>query len=130
MKKYLFILMSIFLCSNYVFAQNISVRAEIMLEIGDIEGHQVNPEEVPKTRGIIFQPAHAYLYNKVISVSFIETMPAVTIKIINESTGETVYLQELMSPSTASIDLSSQNSGTYSIEISSDVTCLKGDFIL
>ena len=57
-------------------------------------------------------------------------MPTVTIKIIKEATGETVYLQEYMNPATVSVDLSLQDSGTYYIEIVSDEVYLEGEFML
>ena len=84
----------------------------------------------PISRSIIPQVAHAYLYNKVISISFEEVMQIVTIKITKESTGETVYSQEYMNPTVVSIDLNMQDSDTYHIEIISDETYLKGEFIL
>lgn len=84
----------------------------------------------PINRSIIPQVAHAYLYNKIVSVSFEEVMPAVTIKITKESTGETVYSQEYISPAAISVDLTTQDSGTYSIEIVSDTISLEGEFML
>ncbi|WP_026367176.1 MULTISPECIES: DUF3244 domain-containing protein [Bacteroides] len=84
----------------------------------------------PINRSSIPQVAHAYLYNKVVSVSFEEAMQTVTIKIIRESTGETVSSQEYISPTTVFVNLTLQNSSIYYIEISSDDTCLQGKFIL
>lgn len=130
MKRLLFILMSIFISGSYVYAQNIINRTEITLYKDDKEGHQVDPEEAPKTRSLIVQPAHAYLYNKVVSVSFEEVMPIVIIKIVKEATGETVYSQEYMSPASISVDLTLQEPGTYYIEIVSNEICLQGEFIL
>lgn len=84
----------------------------------------------PINRSLIPQVAYAYLYDKVVSVSFEEAMQTVTIKIIRESTGETVSSQEYMNPTVISVDLNSQDSGTYYIEIVSDEVCLEGEFIL
>lgn len=84
----------------------------------------------PINRSLIPQVAHAYLYDKIVSVSFEEAMQTVTIKIIKEATGETVYSQEYMNPTVISVDLNSQDSGTYYIEIVSDEVCLEGEFIL
>lgn len=84
----------------------------------------------PINRSIILQFAYAYLYNKVITVSFEEVMPTVTIKITQESTGETVYSQDYMSPSAVTIDLNSMSAGTYRIEIATDDSCLEGEFML
>lgn len=103
---------------------------EITLHKDIKENNDTSQEDAPKTRSLIPQPAHAYLYNKVVSISFEEVMPTVTIKIIKEATGETVYLQEYMNPATGSIDLSIQDSGTYCIEISSDKFSLQGEFPL
>lgn len=114
---------------SYVYSQDIS-GIEIILNADFKEGHQVNPEDAPKTRGVFTLPVQAYLYNNVVSVSFEEVTPSATIKITQESTGDTVYLQEYMSPSAISVDLSLQESGTYYIEIVSDTISLEGQFIL
>lgn len=84
----------------------------------------------PINRSIIPQFAYAYLYNKVITVSFEEVMTAATIKITQESTGETVYSQENFSPSAVTIGLNSMSAGTYRIEIATDNSCLEGEFLL
>ena len=84
----------------------------------------------PINRSLIPQVAHAYLYNKVVSISFEEVMPAVTIKITKESTGETIYSQEYISPAALSVNLTMQDSGTYYIEIDSDTISLEGEFML
>lgn len=84
----------------------------------------------PISRSLIPQIAYAYLYNKVVTVSFEEAMPTVTIKIIKEATGETVYSQEYMNPTVISVDLTGQDSETYSIEVVSDTISLEGEFIL
>ena len=84
----------------------------------------------PINRSLIPQVAHAYLYNKVVSISFEEVMPAVTIKITKESTGETIYSQEYISPAALSVNLTMQDSGTYYIEIVSDTISLEGELML
>lgn len=84
----------------------------------------------PINRSSIPQVAHAYLYDKVVSVSFEEVMQTVTIKIIKESTGETVYSQEYMNPAALSVNLTMQDSETYYIEIVSDTISLEGEFML
>lgn len=84
----------------------------------------------PISRSLIPQIAYAYLYNKVVTVSFEEAMPTVTIKIIKEATGETVYSQEYMNPTVISVNLTGQDSETYSIEVVSDTISLEGEFIL
>lgn len=130
MKKLLFLLIAFFAWGTSAYSQEFIKGMEISL-YGDIkEGNDVDPEDMPQTRGIIIQPAHAYLYNKVVSVSFEEMMPAVTIKITKESTGETIYSQEYISPAAISVDLTSQDPGTYYIEIVSDTISLEGEFML
>lgn len=130
MKKLLFILISFFAWGMSTYAQNFIQGLEITLYKDIKKDNNTDQENVPKTRSLIPQPAHAYLCNKVISVSFKEVMPTVTIKIVKEDTSETVYSQEYMSPATAFVDLTLQNSSTYYIEISSDDTCLQGKFII
>ena len=130
MKKLLFLLIAFLAWGTSAYSQEFIKGMEISL-YGDIkEDNNVDPETAPKTRSIIIQPAHAYLYNKVISISFEEVMPAVTIKITKESTDETVYSQEYISPTTISVNLNLLDSGTYYIEISSDNISLQGEFPL
>ncbi|WP_259324146.1 DUF3244 domain-containing protein [Bacteroides intestinalis] len=130
MKKLLFLLITFLAWGTSAYSQEFIKGMEISL-YGDIKDvNDVDQEDAPKTRSIIIQPAHAYLYNKIVSVSFEEVMPAVTIKITKESTGETVYSQEYMSPTAISVDLTTQDSGTYSIEIVSDTISLEGEFML
>ncbi|RHL02433.1 MULTISPECIES: DUF3244 domain-containing protein [Bacteroides] len=130
MKKLLFLLIAFLAWGTSAYSQEFIKGMEISL-YGDIKkDNNVDPETAPKTRSIIIQPAHAYLYNKVISISFEEVMPAVTIKITKESTDETVYSQEYISPTTISVNLNLLDSGTYYIEISSDNISLQGEFPL
>lgn len=129
MKKILFILLSIIISCSTAYAQD-NKSIEIMLYGDDIKGHQVDPEEAPKTRGIVIQPVHAYLYNKVVTVTFVEVSTAASVRIIQESTGETVYSQDYISPSAVTIDLNSMGAGTYRIEIATDDSCLEGEFML
>lgn len=130
MKKLLFILISFFAWGVSTYAQGFIQGLEITLHKDIKKNNDTSQEDGPKIRSLIPQPAHAYLYNKVISASFEEVIPKVTIKIIKEATGETVYSQEYMSPTVISIDLNIQNSETYCISIISDETCLQGDFRL
>lgn len=130
MKKLLFLLIAFLAWGTSAYSQEFIKGMEISLYKDIKEDHDTNPEDAPKTRSIIIQPAHAYLYNKVISISFKEMIPTVTIRILKESTGETVYSQEYMSPTEVSIDLNMQNSDVYYIEIISDKTSLKGKFTL
>ena len=130
MKKLLFILISFFAWGVSTYAQGFIQGLEITLDKDIKEDNNTDQENGPQTRSLIVQPAHAYLYNKVVSISFEEVMPTVTIKIIKEATGETVYLQEYMNPATVSVDLSLQDSGTYYIEIVSDEVYLEGEFML
>ena len=130
MKKLLFLLISFLAWGTSAYSQEFIKGMEISL-YGDIKkDNNVDPETAPKTRSIMIQPAHAYLYNKVISISFEEMIPTVTIRILKESTGETVYSQEYMNPTIISVDLTLQDSGTYSIEVVSDTISLEGEFML
>lgn len=130
MKKLLFLLIAFLAWGTSAYSQEFIKGMEISL-YGDIkEDNNVDPETAPKTRNIIIQPAHAYLYNKVISISFEEVMPAVTIKITKASTGEIIHSQECISSSTVSIDLNRVSVGTYRIEIATDNICLEGEFML
>ena len=90
----------------------------------------ISPEDAPKTRSGISQPVCAYLYNKVVTVDFQAAFPAVTVNIINETTGETVYSELFINPVSFSIDLNGSSTGNYMIEIVSDEITLEGYFLL
>ncbi len=87
-------------------------------------------EGLPIKRSIQLQIADAYLYNDVVDISFNESIAVVSVTITNESTGETVYSETHSNPAALSIDLSSESSGYYLIEIEVNDTYLKGDFSL
>ncbi len=129
MKTLLIILSTVFISICSIQAQENGSMIEYNNTEREIPLKDFKPDK-PISRSIIPQVAHAYLYNKVISISFEEVMRIVTIKITKESTGETIYSQEYLSPTAVSIDLNMQNSDTYHIEITSDETYLKGEFIL
>lgn len=129
MKKLVFILISIFLCGSSVYAID-NNGIEILFYKDDIKGHQVDPEDMPQTRSIIFQPVHAFLYNKAVSVSFEEILNSVTISIVNEQNGETIYSQCHTNPAELSIDLSNEGPGEYRIDIVADNVSLQGIFSL
>lgn len=78
----------------------------------------------------IFQPVCAYLYNKVVTVDFQAVFSAVTVNVINEITGETIYSELFTNPTSFSIDLSGKDAGDYMIELVSDEITLEGYFPL
>ncbi|SHI67109.1 protein of unknown function [Bacteroides stercorirosoris] len=136
MKKVLFILFSFLVLAGSVNAQFVSGNTQIMLmqkdgdrdppgQIGD-----TSPENAPQTRGVILQPVCASLYNKVVTVDFQTAFSAVTVNVINETTGETVYSELFINPASFSIDLSGKGTGDYMIEITSDEITLEGYFPL
>lgn len=85
---------------------------------------------MPIVRSIYIPVADAYLYNNVVNISFNENIAVVNVTITNESTGETVYSETHSNPAILSIDLSSESSGNYLIEIETDDTYLQGTFPL
>ncbi|MBD9092883.1 MAG: DUF3244 domain-containing protein [Bacteroides oleiciplenus] len=136
MKRVFFILFSLLTLSVSVSAQFISggTKISFIQKNGDREmsGQTSNtkPGNAPKTRSGIFQPVDAYLCNKEATVCFEAVFSAVTVNVINETTGETVCLKELFSPTEFSIDLSMENDGVYIIEIEFDDILLEGRFVL
>ena len=129
MKTLLIILITAFICVCSIQAQEKGSMVEYNNTEREIPLKNLQPNK-PISRSLIPQIAYAYLYNKVVTVSFEEAMPTVTIKIIKEATGETVYSQEYMNPTVISVDLTGQDSETYSIEVVSDTISLEGEFIL
>lgn len=136
MKKVLFILFSFLSFTISINAQFISGNTEIMLtqkdgdrnppgQIGD-----VSPENAPQTRSVISQPVCAYLYNKVVTVDFQAVFSAVTVSVVNKTSGEAVYSEVFVDPTSFSIDLNGKDTGEYIIEIVSDEMMLEGDFKL
>ncbi len=126
MKTLLIILITAFISVCSIQAQEKGSMVEYNNTEREIPLKNLQPNK-PISRSLIPQIAYAYLYNKVVTVSFEE---AVTIKIIKEATGETVYSQEYMNPTVISVDLTGQDSETYSIEVVSDTISLEGEFIL
>lgn len=134
MKKVLFILFSFLSFTVSINAQFISGNIEIMLtqKDGDRDPNKsvgdTSPEDAPQTRSSVFQPVYAYLYNKVVTVDFQAAFSAVTVNVLNETTGETVYSEQLINPAIFSINLN--GTGGYMIEIVSDEISLEGHFFL
>ncbi|MEL5893358.1 DUF3244 domain-containing protein [Bacteroides sp. GD17] len=95
-----------------------------------IEEQDVVPGNGPFTRGVIPQPAYAYIDNNVITVAFQESFSSATVTITNETTGEAVYSETYNNPATLNIDLNGKSSGTYLIQIEADDTYLEGNFAL
>ena len=129
MKTLLIILITAFISVCSIQAQEKGSMVEYNNTEREIPLKNLQPNK-PISRSLIAQIAYAYLYNKVVTVSFEEAMPTVTIKIIKEATGETVYSQEYMNPTVISVNLTGQDSETYSIEVVSDTISLEGEFIL
>ena len=130
MKKLLSILIATFFLSNIVtYAQK---ENNPCTEIALTQAKRKDPiskENTPISRSII-QTANAYLYNNTVCIDFNETLPTVTITLINESTGETVYSETCDAPTNISINLDEESCGNYSIQIESDEAFLYGSFTL
>ena len=129
MKTLLIILITAFISVCSIQAQEKGSMVEYNNTEREIPLKNLQPNK-PISRSLIPQIAYAYLYNKVVTVSFEEAMLTVTIKIIKEATGEIVYSQEYMNPTVISVDLTGQDSETYSIEVVSDSISLEGEFML
>lgn len=129
MKTLLIILITAFINVCSIQAQEKGSMVEYNNTEREIPLKNLQPNK-PISRSLIPQIAYAYLYNKVVTVSFEEAMLTVTIKIIKEATGEIVYSQEYMNPTVISVDLTGQDSETYSIEVVSDTISLEGEFML
>ena len=126
MKTLLIILITAFISVCSIQAQEKGSMVEYNNTEREIPLKNLQPNK-PISRSLIPQIAYAYLYNKVVTVSFEEAMLTVTIKIIKEATGEIVYSQEYMNPTVISVDLTGQDSETYSIEVVSDTISLEGE---
>ena len=129
MKRFFFMLAVIFSLSSvltYAQREN-SPFAEITL---NQRKKTIDKKNHPIPRSILPGTANAYLYNNTVCIDFNETLPTVTITLINESTGETVYSETCDAPTNISINLNEESSGNYSIQIESDEAFLYGSFIL
>lgn len=130
MKKLLSILIAAFFLSNIVtYAQK---KNNPFTEIALIQAKRKNPTskgDTPISRSII-QTANAYLYNNTVCVDFNEVLSTVTILLINESTGETVYAEACDAPTNISINLDKESCSNYFIQIESDGVFLYGNFTL
>ena len=130
MKILLFILISLLVWGGSVYAQSSNIVMEIALYKDIKNDNNVDPEDMPVTRSPIFLPVYAYLYNKVVTVDFQATFSAVTVNVVSDVTGETVYSELLVNPTNVSIDLNGADSGDYRLEIISDEIALEGYFPL
>lgn len=130
MKRLLFILISLLAWGGSVYAQSSNIVMEIALYTDIKNDNNVDPEDMPVTRSPIFLPVYAYLYNKVVTVDFQATFSAVTVNVVSDVTGETVYSELLVNPTNVSIDLNGADSGDYRLEIISDEIALEGYFPL
>lgn len=92
--------------------------------------NDTDPEDGPFTRGVIHQPAYAYIDSNIITIVFEEAFSSSTVTITNETTGEAVYSETYNNPATLNIDLNGKSSGTYLIQIEADDTYLEGNFAL
>lgn len=72
----------------------------------------------------------AFIDGSLLSINFPSVANSVTITVKNEETGEIVYSSTELNATTLQIDLTGENSGKYSLEISFGETILSGDFIL
>lgn len=72
----------------------------------------------------------AFIDGMLLSINFPSVANSVTITVKNEETGEIVYSSTELNATTLQIDLTGENSGKYSLEISFGETILSGDFIL
>lgn len=132
MKKLLLILLFFSIGISAISAKSSSQNTPILLCQDDEREilRESNGENVPVVRSIIFQPAYAYLCDKVVSVVFEETLSSVTINVVNEQSGETVYSQNYMNPVDLTIDLNDAGAGEYRIDIIADEVSLQGLFSL
>ena len=130
MKRLLFILISLLAWGGSVYAQSSNIVMEIALYKDIKNDNNVDPKDMPVTRSPIFLPVYAYLYNKVVTVDFQATFSAVTVNVVSDVTGETVYSELLVNPTNVSIDLNGADSGDYRLEIISDEIALEGYFPL
>ena len=130
MKKLLSILIATFFLSNIVtYAQKENNPFTEIALTQEKRKDPISKENTPISRSII-QTANAYLYNNTVCIDFNETLPTVTITLINESTGETVYSETCDAPTNISINLDEESCGNYSIQIESDEAFLYGSFTL
>lgn len=98
----------------------------------DDSTRQILKEDNPRpiSRGIVQTPVYAYIYNKVVTLEFMETCSDVTVTVTNEDTGEVVYWESFSNPAEVNIDLIGSRNGNYRIEIAADDSCWEGEFHL
>lgn len=127
----LILFLLIFIGSTNIYAQSFCNGQEIYLQ----DSKNKKPKDwtgngAPIRRSISFQPIHVYLYNNIISFDLKGALSSVAISVINEITGESIYLENYNSPNSIIIDLSAENGGCYLIRIEYDDILLEGHFVL
>lgn len=86
-------------------------------------------DNFPSSRSLIPLRIYAYLYNNVVSISFDEVFPVVSISIVNDITGEILYLEQHNFPNQLYLSLDNKNSGdNFRIEIETDKVLMRGFF--
>ena len=111
--------------------QPLKIVQEIFLNFAGSDDDRNIKDKEPngtKSRGLN-DPVSAYLSGRSVTVDFAEPYSMVTITIVCESTGETVYSETHANPLSVTIDLSSMEKGMYRIGIDSDIH-LEGWFSL
>lgn len=135
MKRLLLILVLSLTCITPLCAQD-KVQGEIVLrEGGSLNSNEEptidpTPETKPIRRSISLPSVYAYIYNKVVTLDFMETCPDVTVTVTNEDTGEVVYWESFSNPAEVNIDLTSNGSGNHRIDIVTDDSSWEGIFSL
>lgn len=91
---------------------------------------QTNSGGGPIARSSIYQPVYAYIHSDVVFIVFEEIFSTVAVTVVNETTGITVYSETCSNPVTLDIDLNSESTDDYLIEIEVDGALLTGTFKL
>lgn len=115
-----FLLLMLFQVSIDAFSMEMNTSQKI-----DLKGKNVQHSH----RSMPLLPT-AFIDGSLLSINFPSAANSVTITVKNEETGEIVYSSTELNAIAIQIDLSGENTGKYSLEISFGETILSGDFIL
>lgn len=128
MKNLILILNLLFACSISIYAQDDMGDKSVTVEKENIPLEVVI--SVPNENRSVYElGVSAFLYNQEIRVSFESLFSAVTVTIVSNITGETVYSKDFCTPVSLSIDLAAGYRGEYTINIVTEEIAFKGNFI-
>ncbi|MEG0463733.1 DUF3244 domain-containing protein [Bacteroides sp.] len=127
MKK-IVLLVALLIGQMSFYVQGASMKAEADREIPLKAMKPGQPGSI--ARSIIQKPAIGRICDGVLTIDFLSPVSSITITLTNLLTGKIVYWDAFEMAGNVVIDLTSEESGTYQVNLNSPHWCLQGQFDL